>query len=317
MPERLIVWIIQVSVTGGFSIIVFGVLSWIFRKKYRAGSRKKGWILIAVCLLFPLNMNILPSVQTVEIPAFYMTDYKGSMPVGNNAPGVMQDINGSVQGIQGMENKVPDMPENGAVVLDNFPTGRVLFIIWSVGVMFLTAYYVTAYRRMYRKVKRWSHDCKDSVLLKMASDIGVEIGLKIMPQIRIMESSSNGPFTMGVLKVNVCVPQSVSSEKELYYVLKHELIHCREKDILWKFLFLAVNVVHWFNPLVWLMRRLAGNDIEQACDEDVLKDVSMSGYREYSNVILAWAEHSRQNPLSVGYVAGTVFLKWRLSNIYE
>lgn len=51
-------------------------------------------------------------------------------------------------------------------------------------------------------------------------------------------------------------------------------------------LFLSVNIIHWFNPLVWLLRKFAEQDIEIACDEEVIMNTSMENRREYSVVLI-------------------------------
>lgn len=61
MAEGLLVGIIGRSVAGGLSILAFCCLSWIFRRKYGAKSRKHGWLLIAVCLK-------LPYTHVVQLP---------------------------------------------------------------------------------------------------------------------------------------------------------------------------------------------------------------------------------------------------------
>lgn len=68
MMERLILGILGDSVIGGLSIIILCFLSWLFRGKYGARSRKNGWLLIAVCLLLPLYLFDLPHMHTVQLP---------------------------------------------------------------------------------------------------------------------------------------------------------------------------------------------------------------------------------------------------------
>lgn len=95
------------------------------------------------------------------------------------------------------------------------------------------------------------------------------------------------------------------------------MIHCREHDIFWKVFLTGVNIIHWFNPLVWRMRKLADQDMEGVCDEEVLKDASFDQRKEYSDLILAWIERSRHqsNAFSTAYVSGNRFLKRRFADI--
>ncbi len=310
MTDRLILGIIGTSITGGLSIIIFCFLSWLFRGKYGARSRKNGWILIAVCLLLPLHLVELPHIHmnTMQLPNLVIRETQESTP--HTKEGVPQ----SVQNTTDMD--MADSIQNKAHKME-LSTEKILFCIWLAGALLLMAYHVYLYWKMCRRVRRWSRDCQDEGLHKTATNIAADLGLKNIPKIRLIKS--DGPFTMGILKNIIFLPDEELFEKDMYYILKHELTHCRERDILWKLLLLTVNVIHWFNPLVWLLRRLAENDMEQVCDEGVLKNATKEERSEYSEVIMAWVEKNGQpkSPAATGYMTEMVFLKWRFSNIYD
>ena len=295
--------ILGTSLSGGFIIMVFYILSRIFRKMCSAGSRKFGWILIAVFLIVPIQFNDMPWTYKVSIPKFVAEESNFTYSRKKLQPG--QNIN----------LEFSDRQRKEAMAIRFNSSEKILYIIWLSGVILWAVYYLTGYYRMYHRMKRWSRDCGRELAVK-ASKIALDLGLKMVPEIRIMESSTEGPFTMGIIKSVIYLPDKDLFEKDLQYILKHELIHCKEKDILWKLLFLTANIIHWFNPFVWIMRRFAENDVEQACDERVLRNATMEECREYSDVILSWVMAGRQNPLSTGYVAGTILLKQRFANIY-
>lgn len=311
MTERLFLGIINTSAAGGISILIFCFLSWIFRGKYGARSRKNGWLLIAVCLLLPLDLVELPYIhtRTVQLP---------SLAIGKTMEGAphMQDSDGVQQFEQKNDTDRVESVQSepyGATV----STEKILFCIWLTGALLLAAYQFYLYWKLCRRVQRWGRDCQNERLHKMATDIAADLGLKSVPKLRIIQSDS--PFTMGITKNIICLPNEELLEKDFYYILKHELIHCREWDILWKLLLLTVNIIHWFNPLVWLLRRLAENDMEQVCDEGVLQNATKEERREYSEVIMVWVEKSGQHnsPVATGYMTEVSFLKWRFSNIYD
>lgn len=62
--------ILEASLSGGFIIMVFYILSRIFRIICSAGSRKFGWILITVFLVVPIQLNDMPWTYKVSIPKF-------------------------------------------------------------------------------------------------------------------------------------------------------------------------------------------------------------------------------------------------------
>lgn len=86
MAEKIIIGIINASMTGGISIAIFCFLSWAFRRKYRAVSRKKAWILLAVCLMIPLNLDTLPHIYTLQLPNLVVGERGTDSYKGDNKP---------------------------------------------------------------------------------------------------------------------------------------------------------------------------------------------------------------------------------------
>ena len=74
--------------------------------------------------------------------------------------------------------------------------------------------------------------------------------------------------------------------KALDYVLMHEQAHIRRLDTVWKPLAFLILSVHWFNPLVWAAYVLFNRDIELACDEQAVKNLTFGRRREYSTALL-------------------------------
>lgn len=73
----------------------------------------------------------------------------------------------------------------------------------------------------------------------------------------------------------------------LWFILRHELTHCHRRDIAYKTLLLCAKVVHWCNPLVWLMVRAAEGDMERACDDRVVAGLGPEARARYGQIILA------------------------------
>lgn len=97
------------------------------------------------------------------------------------------------------------------------------------------------------------------------------------------------------------------------YLLAHELAHIRRLDCLRKLLFQVVRCVHWFNPLVWLMCRAAGRDLERACDTTVLDTLSGDQRAAYAGALLNLARAPRTAPLYSTF--GTSDLEERIYSI--
>lgn len=51
-----------------------------------------------------------------------------------------------------------------------------------------------------------------------------------IPQIRIMENAGRSPFVIGAIKEILVLPDESLSEKDMHYILKHEMLHLKRKD---------------------------------------------------------------------------------------
>ena len=70
----------------------------------------------------------------------------------------------------------------------------------------------------------------------------------------------------------IIMDEPTSSITEGEVKVLHEQVHIRRKDIWMKNFALLFLALFWFQPLLWLAYRLFVNDMEEACDEAVLKE---------------------------------------------
>ena len=57
-----------------------------------------------------------------------------------------------------------------------------------------------------------------------------------------------------------------------------------------------MRVIHWFNPLVWLMAAAIERDTELACDEASLTQLPQAEHAAYGRTILAAAQRVKNAP---------------------
>ena len=96
------------------------------------------------------------------------------------------------------------------------------------------------------------------------------------------------PFILGIVRPRVYL-SSALSEKEMNFIISHESAHLKRKDHLWKALGYLLLCIYWFNPLCWAAYALFCKDIELACDEKVVKDMTLHEKKDYSKVLLSCA----------------------------
>lgn len=121
------------------------------------------------------------------------------------------------------------------------------------------------------------------------------------------------PFVLGAFRPTIYLPYGLK-EPQLNHILAHERAHIRRGDHLIKPLGFAILSVHWFNPLVWLAYVLLCRDIEAACDERVIKEMTHEQRQSYSATLLRCSVHRRRIaacPVAFGETA----IKGRIKNV--
>lgn len=201
----------------------------------------------------------------------------------------------------------------------------VIAYVWAAGCAVYFTINIGSYLHYKRKVLKCGTVWKDRAALEQLIRIRRE--LKIQRNVTVVSFPEAGsPMLIGYLRPILIINGGVSdklstsesfSERELYFILKHELVHCKCGDLYVKFLFMAVCALHWFNPLVWLMQKNAAVTMELSCDEHVIKGMPSEQKKAYTETLLSTLHKggARSAMLSTGFFEGKKVMKKRFLNI--
>ena len=139
-------------------------------------------------------------------------------------------------------------------------------VVWCVGMIVFLIYTLISFFRLKRMVM-----------------VSVSAGDHI-----IASDEVKAPFILGVMNPRICIPSGADS-KTLEYVIQHEKAHLERYDYLWKPLGFLLLTVHWFNPLCWIAYILFCKDIEMACDESVIRNMSKDDVAAYVQALLDYS----------------------------
>ena len=100
-------------------------------------------------------------------------------------------------------------------------------------------------------------------------------------------------MTFGVFKpVILCGRELGSTETDL--LLRHELMHIRRWDTLWKMLRQLAFFLHWWNPFMWILYNQMERISECACDEAVIQGMTKTEIKRYLRLLIS--ESSMEKP---------------------
>ena len=214
------------------------------------------WGLVAVRLVCPVTvesvLSLIPSAE--PIPPTFITS--PSPEVDTGLPELDAMLN---PGLAGSLTTPPENSVNTSQVLAFAAT-----VLWVVGMVCMAVYALVSTLRLRYRVRE---------------SMPLEAGVRVCDGIP-------SPFILGVFRPRIYLPPGLSGEQTAY-VLAHERAHLKRCDHLWKPLGWLLLTVYWFNPLLWVAYVFLCRDIEQACDEKVVRDMAVEGRKAYSAALLA------------------------------
>ena len=214
------------------------------------------WGIVAVRMVFPFSiesvLSLIPSAETIS-PTIMMEQ---TPSVQTGVPVLNHVINPVISG------SLTPAPGASANPLQIWIP--VLAWIWLFGIAALFLYSAVSYWCLRRKV------C-EAVILRD----------------NIYQSENVcSPFVLGIIRPKIYLPYHMDS-REMGHVIAHEQTHICRRDHWWKPLGFLLLTIHWFNPLMWLSYVLLCRDIELACDEKVIREMSNEQRADYTQALVA------------------------------
>lgn len=179
----------------------------------------------------------------------------------------------------------PDRQVAGLNLLSLLP--GLLVILWGTVAAVLALRAVWRYVRCLRALERESRPAGERAQT-VYEDACCMLGVTRPPRLLVCPGLRS-PMQAGLLRPMVLLPDENSGEEVLRAALLHELTHHRRLDLCYKWLAEAAVCVHWFNPLVYVLRRELSRECELSCDESVLGRLDESGRKVYGASLLALA----------------------------
>lgn len=194
---------------------------------------------------------------------------------------------------------------NSAIISGNSFAGQqglwgifvnMLPIMWLAGALVLICYLFFSNLVFWISVSRerpFADKSMSELLEKCKLQMGIQTSLRIIVTDKIKSPAIFG-FLRPVLLLPVGMSEALSIE-ELRYVFLHELAHLKRHDIFVAHFVSIVQILHWFNPLVWLAFYRMRSDRELACDALVLSTMNIDEPKKYGRAIISLVELFYQN----------------------
>lgn len=265
-----------------------------------------------VTLTLPTRPQVVPSVPNLQpvTPAEAVGEPNQlTTPINDqtqNITPVQPETHPQIPTQTNAQPVTPTAPQPTAPQRSTITLTALLGVIWLAGLTLVllrqSVWYLLARRRLLRASKPVTG------LEHYAAELDLEgrvtfYHCKAVP----------GPMTLGVWHPAVLLP----SEGLAVAALRHELYHVKRRDVAYKVFLLCACALHWYNPLVWLMYRLADRDVEACCDAAVVEGRDSGYKRSYGELLLTTAAEPQALPFTTSFGGEAEQMKSRLTQLFR
>jgi bla regulator protein BlaR1 len=165
-----------------------------------------------------------------------------------------------------------------------------IFAAWVAGVLTLSIRVSQVCRELAHTIRKLSK-VENEHLLDVVRSCAQLLHLRRIPAI-VAGDTVQTPAVVGLIRPRLLLPSHVLSacnDREIRLIVLHELAHLKRHDIAGNWLIALASILHWFNPVVWLLSARMRADRELACDELVLS-ASSGEAQAYGRTLLKLIE---------------------------
>ena len=306
--------ILGISVSIGLIVIGLIFLTPFLNKRYAAKWKYLIWIFLALRLLIPFSgadgQDIMDKMSQLKVE----TNSESEEDDANNPTGTAMPYRGIVVEIPAqITTPIKASSEKSAADITMLD---IVTLVWIIGSLIFISVHLISYSHYKRQVLKKGRMIKETRILSQIFRLKRE--LHIRRTVCVMEyDEAESPMIIGFIKPVLVLPKEQYNSEDLFFILKHELVHFKRGDVYLKLLFVTANAVHWFNPIIWIMQKEAVIDMELSCDERVTQGTSFELRKAYTETLLSMLHKQcvRKTVLSTQFYGGKKIMKKRFKNI--
>lgn len=304
---------LSISLSGAILICFILLLKPFYQSRISKRWQYYIWLLVILRLLIPVTTDFgidrFSVSEEMEEAMDPMTDEEQIS--GDNIPPAhtSRQTNGFLTGMDSVF-----LTHTGA-----FSLGAYLVFVWITAALILILHKVWVYYGFIRYLKTGNQEVSDPAVLNLLEERKEE--LKIKRKIELYcNSNISSPIMTGFLHPVIIIPEENIETIKMSYIFRHELVHYKQGDLLYKWLAQITICLHWFNPFVYLIGKEVNQTCELACDEVIIKSLDESEKRTYGDTLLLFLKSKGSYGRSLASVTlseGARQMKERLGAIMD
>lgn len=287
------------TITASLLIIVIFFFKWIFKSRLSTRWHYLIWFVLILRLAVPYIASSPLNLSDIKLPILHFAADTYDQSSSGHTEGQVIQESPNAYSIFGssMDAGTEESANTGIGTGTDAGVGTItidysdLFFVWLLGVLLLCLYTVFYNIHFWSKVKNGKAFTDESVIALLEEckeQVGVSTNVAI-----IQTTGTSIPAIFGVTRPWLLIPDKVLkniSHENLRYIILHELTHLKRRDIIINWITFSLQIIHWFNPLIWLAFHKMRSDRELLCDENVLTRLKQEEIKKYGHTIIDMAE---------------------------
>src|SRR5665647_2089009 len=257
--------------------------------KHKLSKSIQYYIWIVVLLRFIVPFSFEGSIMNDVF-------YSNKTPLEVSSQGTVQPMAGTGENIinssilPNVQKSVTNGVYNGDVDHSRYFTdlfNQYVIYLWLLGIIIALTVNLTGYARFSKYLKQANKPATDEENRILAALLNGQNHVRL-----VRNRFSTTPMLIGILRPYIIIPDINFNEKQLKNILLHEIAHLKHFDIGVKWLTMIATSIHWFNPLMYFIKKEINHACELACDEAVIKDFNPTEKQAYDDTLISVvAEH--------------------------
>lgn len=301
--NEIIKLILSLSLSGSILAIIILALKPFIKHKLSKSIQYYIWLIVLIRLVLPFSFegSIMNNMFYGEKTTIDISSPSTVLSIDAVSKSINENINENI-------NKTDSsslLPGVGGNLADGFYHAdtdhnrylRDLFIqyvlyLWIIGVIITLSANLIGYARFAKHLKQANKPAgyeETQLLVSLAKGKNIRF---------VRNHFLSTPLLMGIIRPCIIIPDKNYNTSQLINILLHEMSHLRRFDIGVKWLTMIAASIHWFNPLMYVIKKEINKACELACDEAVIKNFNSSEKQAYGDTLISVAAEHKY-PLAV------------------
>ncbi|PKM76567.1 MAG: hypothetical protein CVU90_11450 [Firmicutes bacterium HGW-Firmicutes-15] len=278
--------ILSLSLSGSILAVLIFALKPLIRHELSKSIQYYIWIVVLLRFIIPFSFE-----GSIMNDVFY-----SSSPVEISSPGNIQLMPGAGENakssfiLPNVRKNVTNGDYNGDVDHSRYFTDllyQYALYLWLLGIIIAFTANLIGYVRFLKYLKPANKPATDEQNRVLTALLNGRNNVRL-----VRNRFVTTPMLIGILKPFIIIPDINFDGEQLKNILLHEVSHLRRFDIAVKWLTMLAASIHWFNPIMYFVKKEINHACELSCDEAIIKNFNPAEKQAYGNTLIAVvAEH--------------------------